>query len=156
MTAVSALPPATEIAPPETWAERTGPRTYTGRNSRGAEVLMGPADAGSVFTPGELLKVALAGCCGMSADIPLARRLGPDFAATVRVSGVSDPSDDRYPLLSEELAVDLSSLEGAALERLLTVVQRAVDEHCTVARTLVAGAAVELTVTGPRSDLVES
>lgn len=155
MTAFSAAPTAPGPVLPETWAERTGSRTYTGYNSRGAEVRMGPAEAGAVFTPGELLKVALAGCCGMSSDIPLARRLGPDYAATVRVSGQSDPTDDRYPHLREELVVDLSSLEEGALERLVTVVQRAIDTHCTVARTLTAGASVDLAVTGARPVLVE-
>ena len=152
MTALPASAAVTAPSPVETWAERTGSRTYTGRNSRGAQVRMGPAEAGAVFTPGELLKVALAGCCGMSSDRPLARRLGPDYAATVRVSGLSVQVDDRYPQLLEELEVDLSGLEGAALERLLIVVQRAVDETCTVGRTLLAGADVELTVTGPRAD----
>src|SRR3712207_1002239 len=57
-----------DAAPTELWVERTGTRTYTGFSSRGAEVRIGPADAGAVFTPGELLKIALAGCTGMSAD----------------------------------------------------------------------------------------
>ena len=147
---MTVLPVSLPIAlprPADTWAERTGPRTYTGHNSRGAEVRMGPAGAGAVFTPGELLRVALAGCCGMSSDLPLARRLGPDYAATVHVRGASDEVEDRYPHLQEEIVVDLSALDGAALERLLTVVQRAVDENCTVGRTLLAGASVDLIVT---------
>ncbi|MGV8965571.1 MAG: OsmC family protein [Cellulomonas sp.] len=147
MTVLPVPQPAALPRPTDTWAERTGARTYTGRNARGAEVLMGPSTAGAVFTPGELLKVALAGCCGMSSDLPLARRLGPDYAATVRVTGASDEAEDRYPHLHDEIVVDLSSLEDAALARLLTVIQRAVDENCTVARTLLAGATVDLTVT---------
>jgi uncharacterized OsmC-like protein len=147
MTALPVLLPDAPARPVDVWAERTGSRTYTGRNARGAEVRMGPSSAGAVFTPGELLKVALAGCCGMSSDLPLARRLGPDYAATVRVSGASDELEDRYPHLQEEIVVDLSALEGAALERLLVVVQRAVDQNCTVGRTLLAGASVALVVT---------
>src|SRR3954470_18142605 len=58
------------------WAERVGTRRYTGHNARGAEVRMGPVEAGDVFTPGELLKIALAGCAGMSSDHTLARHLG--------------------------------------------------------------------------------
>lgn len=146
MTAPPVLPDVFP-RPVDIWAERTGTRTYTGRNSRGAEVRMGPSSDGAIFTPGELLKVALAGCCGMSSDLPLARRLGPDYAATVRVSGAGDEFEDRYPHLREEIVVDLSGLEAAALERLLTVVQRAVDESCTVGRTLLAGASVALVVT---------
>jgi uncharacterized OsmC-like protein len=39
----------------ELWVERTGVRRYTGRSSRGAEVLVGSEDVEGVFTPGELL-----------------------------------------------------------------------------------------------------
>jgi uncharacterized OsmC-like protein len=67
----------------ELWAERTGVRRYTCRSSRGAEVLVGSEDVEGVFTPGELMKIALAACTGMSSDHPLARRLGDDYAATV-------------------------------------------------------------------------
>ena len=66
----------------ELWVERTGMRRYTGHSSRGAEVLVGSEDVDGVFTPGELLKIALAACSGMSSDHPLARRLGDDYQAT--------------------------------------------------------------------------
>jgi len=36
----------------ELWVERTGVRRYTGRSSRGAEVLVGSEDVEGVFTPG--------------------------------------------------------------------------------------------------------
>lgn len=137
----TADPPPTEL-----WVERTGTRTYTGRSSRGAEVLVGPVEAGAVFTPGELLKIALAGCTGMSADAPLARRLGDDVPVTVRVWGQSDPQEERYFDIHEELVVDLSGLDEAARRRLLTVVQRAIDANCTVSRTLTHGTAVHLTL----------
>jgi uncharacterized OsmC-like protein len=141
-------PSAIGTTPAALWVERTGTRTYTGRSSRGAEVLIGPVEAGAVFTPGELLKIALAGCSGMTADAALARRLGDDVAVTVRVSGQSDPVQDRYEHLREELVVDLSGLDDATRARLLTVVTRAIDQHCTVARTLTNGATVDLTIEG--------
>lgn len=134
-------------APSALWVERTGTRTYTGRSSRGAQVRIGPSSDVGVFTPGELLKIALAGCSGMTSDAAFARRLGPDYAATIRVAGVSDEAEDRYPHLTEELVVDLSGLAPPERERLLAVVQRAIEGHCTVARTLEAGASVELAVT---------
>jgi uncharacterized OsmC-like protein len=137
---------ATGTGPAALWVERTGTRTYTGRSSRGAEVLIGPVEAGAVFTPGELMKIALAGCSGMTADAALARRLGDDVAVTVRVSGQSDPVEDRYEHLREELVVDLTGLDDTTRARLLTVVNRAIDQHCTVARTLTNGATVDLTI----------
>ncbi|MYR05949.1 OsmC family peroxiredoxin [Gordonia sp. SID5947] len=128
------------------WVERTGNRRYTGRSSRGAEVLVGSEDVEGVFTPGELLKIALAACTGMSSDRPLSRRLGDDYDATVRVSGAADRENERYPVLDEVLEVDLSELDDAAAERLLVVVERAIDAVCTVGRTIKAGATVNLAI----------
>ena len=82
----------------ELWVERTGVRRYTGRSTRGAEVLVGSEDVEGVFTPGELMKIALAACSGMSSDQPLRRRLGDDYEATIRVSGAADREQERYPL----------------------------------------------------------
>ncbi|GBE66410.1 hypothetical protein MFM001_28720 [Mycobacterium sp. MFM001] len=129
------------------WVERTGTRRYTGHSSRGAEVLVGSEDVDGVFTPGELLKIALAACSGMASDQPLARRLGDDYNAVVRVSGAADREQERYPLLEETLELDLSGLDDAEKARVLTVVQRAVDQVCTVGRTLKSGTKVTFEVT---------
>lgn len=126
--------------------ERTGTRRYTGRSSRGAQVLVGSEDVEGVFTPGELLKIALAACSGMSSDAPLSRRLGDDYAATIRVSGPADREQERYPRLDEVLELDLSDLDKADRDRLLTVVQRAVDQVCTVGRTLKSGTEVRFEI----------
>ncbi|MGB3697375.1 MAG: OsmC family protein [Gordonia sp. (in: high G+C Gram-positive bacteria)] len=130
----------------ELWVQRTGTRRYTGQSSRGAQVLIGSEDVEGVFTPGELLKIALAACTGMSSDRPLSRRLGDDYDATVRVSGDADRDNEVYPRLSEVLEVDLSELDADAAQRLLVVVERAVDKVCTVGRTLKAGTEVDLTI----------
>jgi uncharacterized OsmC-like protein len=128
------------------WVERTGTRRYTGHSSRGAEVLIGSEDVEGVFTPGELMKIALGACSGMSSDSPLARRLGDDYPATVRVSGDADREQEVYPLLEEKLEIDLSGLDDAEKARVLIVVQRAIDQVCTVGRTLKAGTKIDLQV----------
>lgn len=130
------------------WVERTGTRRYTGHSSRGAQVLIGSEDVQGVFTPGELLKIALAACSGMASDAPLARRLGEDYPATVRVAGAADRDQERYPRLTEELELDLSGLSDAERQRLRTVVERAIDASCTVGRTLTSGTAISFEVTG--------
>jgi uncharacterized OsmC-like protein len=130
----------------ELWVERTGTRRYTGHSSRGAQVLVGSEDVDGVFTPGELMKIALAACSGMSSDQPLARRLGDDYQAVVRVSGAADRDEERYPLLEEKLELDLSGLTPQEKERLLVVVNRAVDLVCTVGRTLKSGTTVTFEV----------
>ncbi|HVQ99758.1 MAG TPA: OsmC family protein [Mycobacterium sp.] len=124
------------------WVQRTGTRRYTGHSSRGAQVLIGSEDVDGVFTPGELLKIALAACSGMSSDQPLARRLGDDYQATVTVSGAADRDQERYPLLQETLELDLSGLTEQEAARLRVVVTRAIDQVCTVGRTLKSGTEV--------------
>lgn len=139
-TPQKAAPAATEL-----WVERTGARRYTGRSSRGAEVLIGSDGVPGVFTPGELLKIALAACTGMSSDFPLSRRLGDNYDATVRVHGDADRENEVYPQLDEVVELDLSELDEAARQRLLVTVQRSIDKVCTVGRTLKAGSTVNLT-----------
>ena len=128
----------------ELWVERTGTRRYTGHSSRGAQVLVGSEDVDGVFTPGELLKIALAACSGMSSDQPLARRLGDDYQAVVRVSGAADREQEVYPLLEETLELDLSGLSTRRRSALLVVVNRAIDLVCTVGRTLKSGTESQL------------
>lgn len=130
----------------ELWVERTGVRRYTGRSSRGAEVLIGSEDVEGVFTPGELLKVALAACSGLSSDYPLRSRLGDDYQTTIRVSGAADREQERYPLLEEKLEVDLSGLSEAEVAKLKTIVERSIDKVCTVGRTLKSGTEVTFEV----------
>ena len=134
----------------ELWVERTGIRRFTGRSSRGAEVLIGSDGDDGVFTPGELLKIALAGCSGLSSDQPLRRRLGDGYRAVIRVSGPADRDEERYPRLAETLEIDLSGLSAEDTERLLLVVNRAIDQVCTVGRTLKAGAEVSFEVADTR------
>jgi uncharacterized OsmC-like protein len=82
----------------------------------------------------------------MSSDHPLARRLGDDYQATVRVSGDADREQEVYPLLEEALEVDLSGLSDEEKQRVLIVVERAIDQVCTVGRTLKAGTKVNFQV----------
>jgi len=134
----------------ELWVERTGVRRFTGRSGRGAEVLIGSEGDDGVFTPGELLKIALAGCSGLSSDQPLRRRLGDDYAAVIKVSGPADRDEERYPRLTETLEIDLSGLTPEEKDRLLLVVNRAIDGVCTVGRTLKAGAEISFEVADTR------
>lgn len=133
------------------WVLRTGPKTFSGHNPRGASVQLAAFGVeGEYFTPGELLKVALAGCTAVTSEAPLVRALGEDYDLEIRAAGASE--DNRYPALLEELLVDLSSMDDAARERVLTVLERAIDKHCTVGRTVSAGARVDLTI-APDVDL---
>lgn len=138
--------PQVEQPTTDLWVERTGVRRYTGRSSRGAEVLIGSVTDDGVFTPGELMKIALAGCSGLSSDQPLRRRLGDEYEAVIRVSGAADREREFYPDLRETLEVDLSGLSAEEKERLLVVVNRAIDQVCTVGRTLKSGTEISFEV----------
>lgn len=85
----SAFPPVT--------VSRLAHRRFVGRSSRGGEVAIGDASFPDTFTPGELLKVALAACAGFTAESAVTRRLGDDAAMTIEVGGDKDPAQDRYP-----------------------------------------------------------
>ena len=78
------------------------------------------------------------------------RRLGDDYAAVIKVSGPADRDQERYPRLTEVLEIDLSGLSAEDTERLLLVVNRAIDQVCTVGRTLKAGAEITFEVADTR------
>jgi uncharacterized OsmC-like protein len=92
------------------------------------------------------MKIALAACSGMASDAPLQRRLGEDYQTTIRVSGAADRDQERYPLLEERMELDLSGLSEDEAARVHTVVARAIDQVCTVGRTLKSGTEVTFEV----------
>ncbi|MEN5074420.1 osmotically inducible protein OsmC [Isoptericola cucumis] len=147
--AADAEAPVTPSPTDPLWVERTGSRTYRGYSARGASVEVGPVEAGAVFTPGELLKIALAACAGMSSDTKFARVLGDDYRTTIRVEDPKDLDEDRYPVLTERFEIDLSGLDEAARNKTLLLAQRSIDRACTVGRTLKAGALVPPAVFDP-------
>ena len=93
------------------WAERQGGPEYIAYNGRGAQVRLGRGDAEGVFSPGELLKIALAACTALSTDHVLRSRLGDDFPAVVGVSSTGVEDENRYGHLDVELLLDLAELD---------------------------------------------
>lgn len=136
------------IRPGSVSVVRTGSRTFEGMNERGSTVRIGPADAEGHFTPGELLKLALVGCAGMSADRVAARRLGDDFAMTVWAHGKSDHGENRYRRIEEEVLVDLSGLEPEERQQLIDIMRKAIERGCTVARSVEGSIDLETTIDG--------
>lgn len=128
-------------------AERTGTSTYTGRNERGAEVAIGPEGNAGVFSPGELLAIAVAACTGMSADSRIAFELGDDVPISVGVSRIPAEGERRYERLAVELVVTAPHQDPSRQVRMLETSRKAIEQYCTVSRTLEAGAAVALSLT---------
>lgn len=129
-----------EFGPGSVWADRVAERSLVGRNQRGVEIRIGHGDG--EINPGELLKLALIGCAGMSADIPLGRRLGEDFAMRLWAHGTADEEQDRYLSIAEQVQVDLSELGPEEQQRVISVFERAVAAACTIERTVVPGVEV--------------
>jgi uncharacterized OsmC-like protein len=140
-----------QIGPGSVSVIRVGPRQYQGLNERGATVSIGGAELeGEHFTPGELLKLALAGCVGLSVDRVAARRLGEDFAMTVWAHGRSDGDSNRYQQITEEVLVDLSSLEDDDRAKLVAIMARAIEKGCTVGRSVEGAIDVDTEIDGTR------
>ncbi|MFF2387764.1 OsmC family protein [Agromyces sp. NPDC058104] len=128
---------------------RTGPRRYEGLNERGATVRIGGDELeGEHFSPGELLKLALIGCAGLSTDRVAARRLGDDYAITIWAHGMSDPETNRYTRVEEELLVDLGGLEASDRTKLIEIMARAIERGCTVARSVEGSIDLDTTIDG--------
>lgn len=136
------------IGPGSVSVTRTGSRTFEGMNERGSTVRIGPADADGHFTPGELLKLALIGCAGMSSDRAAARRLGDDYAITIWAHGRSDRDENRYHRVDEEFLVDLSGLEPDERLKLIEIMTRAIERGCTVARSVEGVIELDTTIDG--------
>lgn len=132
-------------SPASVFAERTGTRTYLGKNSRGAEVKigMGPGE----FSPGELLKLALATCNTLSADQTIAATLGDDFPASVSITADYDEDADKFTAFYVHFEVPgAADLPEDKRERLVYRAERAIDSHCTIAHTLVEATPCEKTI----------
>lgn len=141
------LPATAQPDDPDLTVTRTGVRTATGTNARGASVRIGGDGAPGAFTPGELLQIALAACEALSADHRIAHALGDDAEVVTRVRREKDSAENRYTDLHVDLALGLGGFEEGARDRLLERIDKAIERQCTVGRTLRAAARTTLTVT---------
>ena len=123
------------------WADRVGERSFVGRNQRGVEIPIGQGPG--QISPGELLKLALIGCAGLSADHVLTRRLGEDTPVRYWGHGLSDPDQNRFPRILEQLEFPTDQLSAQQVAAILAVQQRTVEKACTVERSLTAGVQVD-------------
>ena len=134
--------PITPTPTNSVWAERTGTRQYLGHNANGAQVRIGTGPG--EFSPGELVKLALATCNSLSADHRLAKALGADFDANVICATVKNDDEERYEAFDVQIVADLSALSPEQLAVLRQRVDRAIVRTCTVGHTLEKGAAISL------------
>nr|NLD41106.1 OsmC family peroxiredoxin [Actinomycetales bacterium] len=136
------------IPSPTMAVERTGRLTYVARNENGAEVRVGTESVPGTFTPGELLKIALAACNAMSAEARLVHTLGPEFDSETVIETLKHEQEERYARFRVTLTAPVQDLEEEKRDRLSERATVAVQKNCTVGRTLEAGAAYEFLLAG--------
>ncbi|WP_026459565.1 OsmC family protein [Schaalia vaccimaxillae] len=119
---------------PSTYLERQGVRKYVARNSRGAEVLVG--DGPGRFSPGDLMKLAIAGCNAMSSDKRMTDRLGEDFEQFIGVAAEYNEEEDRFTSFEVEMVQDLSGLSEQEVKDLIRRAEGAIDRNCTIGHTI--------------------
>ena len=134
----------------QVWLERTGERELTGHTPGGVEIPIGHGE-GRV-SPGELLKLALGGCAGMTMDFTAARRLGDDFPLRIVVGGQKDADRNLYPVITEQIELDLSALSEDDQQALSALITKAVQVGCTVERTVQQDIAIEHQITNAAKD----
>ncbi|HZK06292.1 MAG TPA: OsmC family protein [Actinomycetaceae bacterium] len=140
---------ADELAPsPAMTIERTGVVSYVARKENGAHLTIGDSGVPGSFTPGELLKLALAACNAMSADARLAHALGPDFPSETMIETVTNTRENRYQSFTVTLTAPIQDLDEETRAQVEERADRAVRRHCTVGRTLEAGAGYEFRIRG--------
>ncbi|MBW4720666.1 OsmC family protein [Saccharothrix obliqua] len=113
---------------------RVGVHEFVAENDRGASVRIGRKGAEGSFSPVELLLAATAGCAIVTAETLITRRVGEGLTARaddVRPAGAHDL--DAIPVTLEYDVSTLTEDQRAALD---TAVRRAIEQLCTVSRTI--------------------
>lgn len=133
-------------------AVRSGVREWIATNDRGAIVKIGDPKADEVFSPGELLQLAVAACSGLSIDHRLTHALGDDIQVTFEVEPERVPEENRYAGVTTTFKLDLSSLDEDELHALKAKIDSAIERSCTVGRTLEARATTRIELENSRGE----
>ena len=114
------------------WVERNKDGSWDAFSEDGAHIKFGKGRG--QFTPGDLMKVALAGCAALSSQFAVEHTLGDGKGAKIVVDGTYDADTDAG--LSDEDA-----------EKLADRVSRHIEKGCTVKHTYVEPTPVRMNVT---------
>ncbi|MCP2170413.1 OsmC family protein [Goodfellowiella coeruleoviolacea] len=124
------------MATPPVRVRRTAQHSFVATNDRGAEVRVGRVGQQGSFTPVELLLVAAAGCAAVTAEDLVVRRLGEGTELSATAQDVRPAGAHQLDAVQVGLDLDLSTLDDERRAELLAVVNRAIENLCTVTRTL--------------------
>ena len=126
--------------------ERVGDHEFVATNGRGASVRIGRKGQEGSFSPVELLAAAVAGCAVVTSETLVLRRTGGD-QLTAQADAVQSESGNEVISIPVTLSYDLSAVDDP--EALDDLVRRAVEQFCTVTRTLKQSATAPLQLPTP-------
>ncbi|HEV2778853.1 MAG TPA: OsmC family protein [Actinophytocola sp.] len=128
--------------------ERTAKGRYVAHNPRGGTISFG-TDAGTEFTPVELLLAAIGGCTAIDVDLATSRHAEPDTFEVV-TTGDKIRDDDGNRMANLAVTFTVSFPDGEQAEAARAILPRAVrlshDRLCTVSRTVELGTPVTAAV----------
>lgn len=129
------------------WVERNKDGSWDAFSDDGAHIKFGK-DRGQ-FTPGDLMKVALAGCAALSSQFAIEHTLGDGKGARIVVDGTYDADSDAYINFNEQVVVDATDakLNEEDADKLKERVTRHIEKGCTVKHTYVQETPVRMDVT---------
>lgn len=129
------------------WVERNKDGSWDAFSDDGAHIKFGKGRG--VFTPGNLMKIALAGCAALSSQFAIEHTLGDGKGARIVVDGTYDADSDAYINFNEQVVVDATDakLSEEDADKLKERVTRHIEKGCTVKHTYVQETPVRMDVT---------
>ena len=129
------------------WVERNRDGSWDAFSDDGAHIKFGKGRG--VFTPGDLMKIALAGCAALSSQFAIEHTLGDGKGARIVVDGTYDADSDAYINFNEQVVVDATDakLSEEDADKLKERVTRHIEKGCTVKHTYVQETPVRMDVT---------
>ena len=129
------------------WVERNKDGSWDAFSDDGAHIKFGKGRG--VFTPGDLMKIALAGCAALSSQFAIEHTLGDGKGARIVVDGTYDADSDAYINFNEQVVVDATDakLSEEDANKLKDRVTRHIEKGCTVKHTYVQVTPVRMDVT---------
>ena len=129
------------------WVERNKDGSWDAFSDDGAHIKFGKGRA--VFTPGDLMKISLAGCSALSSQFAIEHTLGDGKGARIVVDGTYDADSDAYINFNEQVVVDATDakLSEEDANKLKERVTRHIEKGCTVKHTYVQETPVRMDVT---------
>lgn len=129
------------------WVERNKDGSWDAFSDDGAHIKFGKGRG--VFTPGDLMKIALAGCAALSSQFAIEHTLGDGRGAKIVVDGTYDADSDAYINFNEQVVVDATDakLSEEDANKLKERVTRHIEKGCTVKHTYVQETPVRMDVT---------